>query len=80
MQQLITATAFNIETQYHINLEQGDWHNFTNCYKLTTTIRNIAIANMSILVPYEDDKILRMIYATKRFLLDMSIKYRQKCK
>lgn len=68
LEQLSAEIALNIETQYHINPEQGDWHNFTNCYDY-----HIVTANNSILVPYEDDKILKMISATKRFLSDMCV-------
>jgi len=45
LEQLSTENALNIETQYHINPEQGDWHNFTNCYDY-----HIVTANNSILV------------------------------
>lgn len=38
MEQLASAISFNIEIQYHINPEQGDWHNFTNSYEFMTII------------------------------------------
>ncbi|KAF0702404.1 Uncharacterized protein FWK35_00036145 [Aphis craccivora] len=66
--QLASEILFNIETQYHINPAQGEWHNYTACFDF-----HIITANERILVPYEDENILEMINAAKRFLSDMAI-------
>ncbi len=68
MEQLASAISFNIETQFHINPTQGEWHNYTACFDF-----HIVTANENILVPYEDETILEMIEAAKRFLYDIAI-------
>ncbi|KAF0749249.1 Envelope fusion protein [Aphis craccivora] len=68
LEQLATAISFNIETQFHTNPVQGKWHNYTACFDF-----HIITANERILVPYEDESILEMINAAKRFLSDMMI-------
>ncbi len=68
LEQLASEISFNIETQYHINPVQGEWHNYTACFDF-----HIITANERILVPYEDESILEMINAAKRFLSDMAI-------
>ncbi|KAE9530058.1 hypothetical protein AGLY_011520, partial [Aphis glycines] len=65
--QLASAISFNIETQFHINPTQGEWHNYTACFDF-----HIITANENIIVPYEDETILEMIEAAKRFLSDMA--------
>ncbi|KAE9544252.1 hypothetical protein AGLY_001431 [Aphis glycines] len=66
LEQLASAISFNIETQFHINPTQGEWHNYTACFDF-----HIVTANENIIVPYEDDTILEMIEAAKRFLSEM---------
>ncbi|KAE9521901.1 hypothetical protein AGLY_017708 [Aphis glycines] len=66
--QLASAISFNIETQFHINPTQGEWHNYTACFDF-----HIITANENIIVPYEDETILEMIEAAKRFLSDMAV-------
>ncbi len=68
MEQLASAISFNIETQFHINPTRGEWHNYTACFDF-----HIVTANENILVPYEDETILEMIEAAKRFLYDIAI-------
>ncbi|KAE9522487.1 hypothetical protein AGLY_017148 [Aphis glycines] len=68
LEQLASAISFNIETQFHINPTQGEWHNYTACFDF-----HIITANENIIVPYEDETILEMIEAAKRFLSDMAV-------
>ncbi|KAF0714820.1 Uncharacterized protein FWK35_00035404 [Aphis craccivora] len=68
LEQLASAILFNIETQFHINPVQEEWHNYTDCSDF-----HIITANESILVLDEDESILEMINAAKRFLSDMAI-------
>ncbi|KAE9523764.1 hypothetical protein AGLY_015824 [Aphis glycines] len=68
LEQLASAISFNIETQFHINPTQGEWHNYTACFDF-----HIITANENIIVPYEDETILKMIEAAKRFLSDMAV-------
>ncbi|KAE9534099.1 hypothetical protein AGLY_008835 [Aphis glycines] len=68
LEQLASAISFNIETQFHINPTQGEWHNYTASFDF-----HIITANENIIVPYEDETILEMIEAAKRFLSDMAV-------
>ncbi|KAF0711146.1 Uncharacterized protein FWK35_00031231 [Aphis craccivora] len=65
LEQLASEISFNIETQYHINPVQGEWHNYTACFDF-----HIITANERIFVPYEDESISEMINAAKRFSSD----------
>ncbi|KAE9521266.1 hypothetical protein AGLY_018329 [Aphis glycines] len=65
---IASAISFNIETQFHINPTQGEWYNYTACFDF-----HIITANENIIVPYEDETILEMIEAAKRFLSDMAV-------
>ncbi|KAF0714474.1 Uncharacterized protein FWK35_00026038 [Aphis craccivora] len=51
LEQLASAVSFNIETQFHINPVQGEWHNYTACFYFHIIIT----AHECILVPYEDE-------------------------
>jgi len=66
--QLLQEININLATQTHINPNQGEWYNFTECFDI-----HIITANNSILVPYENNEILEIIANIKRFLIDMVI-------
>lgn len=66
--QLLQELNINLATQIHLNPEQGEWFNFTECFDI-----HIITANNSILMPYENTEVREIITNIKRFLIDMVI-------
>jgi len=66
--QLLQELNISLAIQVHTNQEQGEWYNFTECFDY-----HIISANNTILVPYEDRKILEIVKCVKRFMTDMVV-------